>query len=184
MPKVAFDGHNYFITWTQFSNYSLVGRYFNTSGIPVTEPEVLFGPSADYKVPIGGVGFGGGLYLVVATKVDSTFSNGDVYGRFINPLTDVENQNNLIPEKFKLFQNYPNPFNPTTKIEFSIPSDNNVEIKVFNVLGMEVATLLNEKRQAGKHSVEFNASNLSSGVYFYKIISGNYSEIKKMILLR
>ena len=85
---------------------------------------------------------------------------------------------------FLVKQNFPNPFNPTTKIEFSIPSDNNVEIKVFNALGMEVATLLNEHRQAGTHIIEFNASNLASGIYFYKIVSGKYSEIKKMILLR
>jgi Secretion system C-terminal sorting domain len=89
-----------------------------------------------------------------------------------------------VPEEFSLKQNYPNPFNPTTKIEFSIPSDNNVEIKMFNVQGMEVATLLNEQRQSGIHNIEFNAGNLASGIYFYKIVSGNYSEIKKMILLR
>ncbi len=85
---------------------------------------------------------------------------------------------------FSVKQNYPNPFNPTTKIEFAIPLDNKVQIKVFNVLGIEVTTLLNENRQAGKHSIEFNATNLSSGVYYYKIVSGNYSETKKMILLR
>ncbi|MHC1737463.1 MAG: LamG-like jellyroll fold domain-containing protein [Ignavibacteriaceae bacterium] len=90
----------------------------------------------------------------------------------------------LRPSQFELSQNYPNPFNPTTRIEFSIPSDNYVEIKVFNVLGMEVATLLNEHRQAGIHNIEFNASNFSSGIYFYKIVSGNNSEIKKMILLK
>lgn len=89
-----------------------------------------------------------------------------------------------VPADFSVQQNFPNPFNPTTKIEYSIPSNDNVQIKVFNVLGMEVATLLNEHRQAGKQSVEFNASNLSSGIYFYKIVSGNYSDIKKMILLR
>jgi hypothetical protein len=89
-----------------------------------------------------------------------------------------------VPTTFSVKQNFPNPFNPTTKIEFSIPSDNNVEIKVFNVLGMGVATLLNEHRQAGTNIVEFNASNLSSGIYFYKIVSGKYSEIKKMILLK
>ncbi len=92
------------------------------------------------------------------------------------------------PSDFSVKQNFPNPFNPSTKIEFSIPSDNNVEIKVFNVLGMEVTTLLNEHRQAGMHSVEFNSSStaggLSSGIYFYKVVSGNYSEIKKMLLLR
>jgi parallel beta-helix repeat protein len=89
-----------------------------------------------------------------------------------------------IQSDYSVRQNFPNPFNPVTKIEFSIPTDNIVEIKVFNILGREVATLLNEKKQAGVHSVEFNAGNLSSGIYFYKIVSGQYSEIKKMILLR
>ena len=89
-----------------------------------------------------------------------------------------------VPANFSVKQNFPNPFNPTTKIEFSIPIDNNVEIKVFNVIGMEVATLLNEQRQAGTYNIEFNASNLSSGIYFYKITSGKFSEIRKMILLR
>lgn len=89
-----------------------------------------------------------------------------------------------VSEGFSVKQNFPNPFNPTTKIEFSIPLENNVEIKVFNLLGMEVATLLNEGREAGTYSIEFNASNLSSGIYFYKIVSGNYSEFKKMILLK
>lgn len=89
-----------------------------------------------------------------------------------------------VPTSFSVRQNFPNPFNPTTKIDFSIPSDDNVQIKVFNVLGMEIATLLNEHRQAGMHSIEFNANNFSSGIYFYKVVSGNYYEIKKMILLR
>ena len=88
------------------------------------------------------------------------------------------------PANFSLKQNFPNPFNPTTKIEFSIPLDNYVEIKIYNSLGAEVATLLNENRLAGRYSVEFNAGNLSSGVYFYKIVSGNYMDIKKLILLK
>jgi len=89
-----------------------------------------------------------------------------------------------VPVNFSVEQNFPNPFNPTTKIEFAIPTDNCVQIKVYNILGMELATLLNEHRQAGTHSIEFNASNLSSGIYFYKVVSGKYSAIKKMILLR
>jgi hypothetical protein len=73
-----------------------------------------------------------------------------------------------VPANFSVKQNFPNPFNPTTKIEFAIPTDNRVQIKVFDVLGMEVASLLNEHRQAGTHSIEFNASNLASGIYIYK----------------
>ncbi|MCF8316991.1 MAG: T9SS type A sorting domain-containing protein [Ignavibacteriales bacterium] len=89
-----------------------------------------------------------------------------------------------VPADFSVKQNFPNPFNPTTKIEFLIPSDNRVKIIVYDVLGMEAAIIIDEHRQAGRHIVEFNAGNLSSGIYFYKVVSGNYSEIKKMTLLR
>ena len=91
---------------------------------------------------------------------------------------------NKLPAYFLLVQNYPNPFNPTTTIEFAIPSANIVQVKVFNILGMEVAALLNELKQAGKHTVEFDAGNLASGIYFYKVVSGDNLEIKKMILLK
>lgn len=97
---------------------------------------------------------------------------------------EVEMVINKLPIEFSLVQNYPNPFNPATTIEFTLPSENNVKVKVLNVLGMEVATLLDEYRQAGAYQLEFNAGNLSSGIYFYKVVSGNNLEIKKMILLR
>ncbi len=89
-----------------------------------------------------------------------------------------------VPTEYSLEQNYPNPFNPTTVIEFSIPVDDNVEIKVFNVLGMEIATLLNEYKKAGTYNLNFYSKGLPGGVYFYQLVSGNYSEIKKMVLLR
>ncbi len=89
-----------------------------------------------------------------------------------------------IPADFVVKQNYPNPFNPTTNIEYSIPADNKVTVKIYNTLGMEIAVLLNEFKQAGTHNVEFNAANLSSGVYFYEITSGNFTQTKKMILIR
>lgn len=85
---------------------------------------------------------------------------------------------------FRLDQNYPNPFNPTTTINYSIPKQNFVTIKVYDVLGREVETLLNKYENAGTHEIEFDGNGLSSGLYFYKITCGNYSETKKMILLR
>ncbi|MCK9281147.1 MAG: T9SS type A sorting domain-containing protein [Melioribacteraceae bacterium] len=84
---------------------------------------------------------------------------------------------------YSLNQNYPNPFNPTTKINFSIPISEFVTIKIYDILGREVTTLINEFRNAGNHQIDFNGNGLTSGVYFYKISSGNYSETKKMILL-
>jgi photosystem II stability/assembly factor-like uncharacterized protein len=89
-----------------------------------------------------------------------------------------------IPLDFFLSQNYPNPFNPETNIEFHIPIDALVTLKVYDILGREVITLLNEPKTAGRYKVNFDATNLSSGVYFYKLIIGGYTQIKKMILLQ
>jgi photosystem II stability/assembly factor-like uncharacterized protein len=85
---------------------------------------------------------------------------------------------------YKLEQNYPNPFNPTTTIGFGIPEKVNVKLSVLNILGEEIKILLNEEKEAGYHSIDFNASDLPSGVYFYKLVTGSYSSTKKMILLR
>jgi flagellar assembly factor FliW len=89
-----------------------------------------------------------------------------------------------IPIEFSLSQNYPNPFNPTTKIEYSIPKAGLVRLKVYNLLGREVAAIVNQSQAAGKYSVNFNAGLLSSGLYFYKIQVGNYFLIKKMLLMK
>lgn len=85
---------------------------------------------------------------------------------------------------FKLVQNYPNPFNPNTKIRYSLPHYSNVLIKVFDILGREVATLINQDQPAGDYSIDFNASNLPSGIYLYKLQAGNYIDTKKMILIK
>lgn len=109
-------------------------------------------------------------------------------GRF-NFSNEIEIQ--FVPEKFALHQNYPNPFNPSTKIRYTIPDvistagrNLNVSLKVFDALGNEVATLVNEYKAAGRYEIEFNASQLSSGVYFVRMQAGSYAETKKMILIR
>jgi len=88
------------------------------------------------------------------------------------------------PVKFELYQNYPNPFNPTTTIQYSIPKAEHVTLKVYNELGQEAATLVNKDEQAGVYSAEFNGSNLSSGIYYYRINTGSFSEVKKLMLLK
>lgn len=92
--------------------------------------------------------------------------------------------NDPIPSKFDLAQNYPNPFNPSTVIKFSIPVTGLVKLAIYDITGREVSTLVNEVKQAGNFLVEFNASNLSSGVYFYKLTSGDFTSIKKMMLVK
>ncbi|RKY91850.1 MAG: hypothetical protein DRQ01_07030, partial [Ignavibacteriae bacterium] len=91
--------------------------------------------------------------------------------------------------KFELEQNYPNPFNPSTKIKFSVPPNvkqetSKVSLKIYDVLGNEVAVLVNEEKPAGNYETEFNASNLSSGIYYYKLVTGSFTDTKKMILLK
>jgi hypothetical protein len=89
-----------------------------------------------------------------------------------------------VPDKFELSQNYPNPFNPSTTISFSIPQKSDVSFKIYDILGNEVTTLINETREAGRYNVNFNASNYSSGIYFYSIKAGNFAETKKMTLIK
>ena len=83
-----------------------------------------------------------------------------------------------------LLQNYPNPFNPITIISYNLSQNSFVTVKVYDILGKEIANLVNENKESGYHSVEFNAADLPSGVYFYKITAGKFSEIKKMLLLK
>ena len=92
--------------------------------------------------------------------------------------------NTNVPDKFALHQNYPNPFNPTTKINIDLPEDAKVEMRIYDMLGREAAVILNEFRTAGYYTVTFSASNLSSGIYFYRIAAGKYTGIKKMLLIK
>ncbi len=103
---------------------------------------------------------------------------------FVLTSTGTGNNTSLVPNKYELSQNYPNPFNPTTKINFAIPKQGLVTMKIYDVLGREVRTLVNEVKQAGNYTVDFNASEFASGVYFYKLTSGDFSDIKRMILVK
>jgi hypothetical protein len=96
--------------------------------------------------------------------------------------TGIEEPKPVIPSEYLLEQNVPNPFNPNTTIRYSIPKDGYVSLKVYNLIGQEVASLINEFKTAGSYSFEFYGTDLSSGIYFYRLISGNYAETKKMIL--
>ncbi|MCF8241298.1 MAG: T9SS type A sorting domain-containing protein [Melioribacteraceae bacterium] len=122
-----------------------------------------------------------------------------IHQYFDDVLADVTKDNEVVISEYKLYQNYPNPFNPTTIIEFTIPTverdlsrSNRSELKsalqtkliIYDVLGREVKTLINKPMQPGKHKVEFSASDLASGVYFYQLKAGDYIDTKKMILLR
>ena len=106
------------------------------------------------------------------------------YLLIIRPTNVNEKYTSTMPDKFRLHQNYPNPFNPTTTISFDLPEQSHVTLKVYNILGQEIATLINEVKQAGSYKETFDASSLSSGVYIYKLSAGTYTSSKKMILIK
>lgn len=106
---------------------------------------------------------------------------------YVEPITGIEQ--NKVPDNFTLYQNYPNPFNPVTTIKYSIPANekseaHNVKLLIFDILGNEVAVLVNEIQTSGEYKVSFNASNLASGTYFYRLQVGDYSQTKKMLLIK
>jgi hypothetical protein len=88
------------------------------------------------------------------------------------------------PNKFVLSQNYPNPFNPSTTIEFTLPKSEHTTLKIFNILGKEVATLVSNKLNQGNHKFTFDGKNMASGIYYYQLVAGEFHQVKKMILLR
>ena len=127
-------------------------------------------PVGTNKVTFNGItAFGNNLYI------DSICVKHTVTG-----ITPYEGT----PKSFSLSQNYPNPFNPTTKINFALPKQGFVTLKIYDMLGREVRTLVNEVKSAGNFTVDFNASELSSGIYFYKLETNGFSDIKKMMLIK
>jgi hypothetical protein len=106
------------------------------------------------------------------------------YGYPLPKIAEGEDLDGILPSLFTLNQNYPNPFNPVTIISYSLPVATDVKIDIFNILGQRVATLMNEHQEAGEHSITWNASPYSSGVYFYRITTGEAVGTKKMLLLK
>lgn len=131
------------------------------------------GASTDYYVAVS-VGADQAAMLVGITEAQAMFTDFP---------TSVE-QVDAVPTSYSLTQNYPNPFNPTTNINFSIPKTEFVSLKVYNMLGQEVAELVNSELTAGTYSIDFKAENISSGIYMYTLTSGNYSVTKKMMLVK
>ncbi len=115
-----------------------------------------------------------------------TISNSNINNiqfNFVNPI-GIENTSSEIPAQYSLSQNYPNPFNPSTKINFSLPSGGNVKLEIFDVLGKSVNTIVNEELKASVYSVDWNAGDYPSGIYFYRLSTENFTETRKMILIK
>jgi subtilisin-like proprotein convertase family protein len=144
----------------------------------LSQPEVAFGN-------MGATNIQGNWILEI---VDD--AGGDVgvlvgWGlRFNGAVTNIEPISGNIPNKFQLYQNYPNPFNPATTVRFDLAKNSDVKIKIYDILGRDVKTLVNEFKNAGTYEVKFDASNIASGTYFYKIEAGDFVDIKKMVLVK
>ncbi|MDF1611783.1 putative Ig domain-containing protein [Stygiobacter electus] len=124
-----------------------------------------------------------GKWQIVVLASDGVFSTPSRIA-YVTVIPDTKVETEEIPASFELYQNYPNPFNPTTSIKFGLPKESHVRLSVYTILGQEVATLVNNVMSAGYHTVNFDASNLPSGMYIYKIDAGDFSQIKKMLLMK
>ena len=158
----------------------LFGQLFQN--ISFGEVFVLTATTRKYAKNIGQYYISDGDPFPTVYTLRGCYINGILYGD--TTLTSIPQEVNYVPFEFSLLQNYPNPFNPVTNIRYDLPQDNFVTIKVYNVLGKEVLTLVNEYKQAGRYLVSFNAANFSSGIYFYTIQAGGYEHTRRMTLLK
>lgn len=126
----------------------------------------------------------GSSFVINVQVTDGTLTAASTVIIFADPVITSVDEYSGIPTEYVLMQNYPNPFNPTTSIRFGLPTESNVRLSVFNILGQEVAVLVNQTMSAGFHKVNFDASQLTSGLYFYKVQAENFVQVKKMLLMK
>lgn len=131
-----------------------------------------------------GAGIPSIIDMLTVTSVTFNAEAGIVYNFSINStLTSLEDDLNA-PKEFSLGQNFPNPFNPSTSIQYNVKEASQVTLKVYDMIGNEVAILVNEVKPAGSYTVSFDASQLSSGVYLYKMTAGNFVQTRKLVLMK
>jgi len=187
------DGYTgYDIAIDNLANVYVIGQRYSNSDITTLK----YNTAGSFQWAIYYNGLSNSQDVPVAVGVDpngNVFSTGNSFDalsgyditiiKYVQTPTSLDDEENSIAS-FSLEQNYPNPFNPTTNIRYQVSSNTQVSLKVYDVLGNEVATLVNDYREAGSYEVNWNASNLSSGIYFYKLQSSSFVDTKKMILLR
>ncbi len=166
-PAVAGTNASVVVTFTGFpTGVSTGGPYTHTFVLNTTlETQFLSG-------------------LFYANIHSGVFPGGEIRAQMNPVLVGVKLINSNVPEKFSLHQNFPNPFNPETNIRFEIPNSSFVKIIVFNSSGKEVKTIVNERLNTGSYEISFREENLSSGIYLYQLTAGEFTEVKKMLLIK
>jgi hypothetical protein len=189
-PVVAFNGNEYVVVWQDNRNgidYDIYGARVSTNGNVIDSfvvsnavgdqlsPEMVYSSHNQVLVVYSGwTGeYEGKLYDCMR-----------IWGRYIESVAGIEDQSSEIVTEYKLEQCYPNPFNSATEIQYSILQSSNVTLKVYDILGNEIATLVNEEKEQGVYTINFDSNNLPSGVYFYRLQAGNFIQTKKMVLLK
>jgi hypothetical protein len=180
------------------ASYGDITNYLSVPGAPYTLDLTLSDGTSlvqSYIADLSTLSSGSAVVFASGFLTPSANQNGEAFGlyfaladgtvgQFPAGVTSVEEVSSITPDNYNLSQNYPNPFNPSTTINFTIPSNEFVTLKIYNILGSTVATLVNGSLTAGSYKFNFDAQNLASGVYLYELKAGNFLEIKKMNLLK
>lgn len=171
IEDIVFDGNiGYAVGVTNDSINVLSGNIYRTTD-GITWSEIYNIPNKDL------------LDITIKGKYLYAVGRDGIVVRYDLTLTGMNNNENSV-DKFSLKQNFPNPFNPTTKISYMLSKSSQVTLKIYNLVGQEVVTLVNEQKNSGSYSVEFNGADLSSGAYFYKLTAGSFTSVKKMMLIK
>ena len=195
--QITSFGNGAIITWDDGRNgnlnYDIYAQRIDSGGATLwaKDGNIVCDEKANQDLPQITYGGNGGAIIAWEDQRNYGFNSNDIYAQYISgdgsipaKYLNVSNQNAAAPGKFQLNQNYPNPFNPSTTIQYQIPKSGMVIIKVYDVLGREVKTLVNQYQQNGKYDIKFDGSNFPSGIYYYRMQIGNFSETKKLILLK
>ena len=172
------DGDNDLVTLHPNNGNKL---WLNDGSGNFTSLGIMFGSLRTLSIGCGDLD-GDNDYEIVLGQLEGTGGNSIYFNETM--IVGVYEKKGLEPHTYMLHNNYPNPFNPSTTLSYSIPELGMVELIVYDVLGKEIAKLVNKEQQAGSYEVQFDASNLGSGIYFYRIQAGDFVEAKKMVLMK